>query len=250
LTALDRWSWCDLIASKHGPTDPSTRLVLLVISLHMNAQGERAWPSQNHVAERSALSVRSVREHLKRAESAGWISVKQRRQAGRAWFVSEYRPAVPPALLDLVKDKPNGARDPADIAASRVDGRQSTPRRPAIRALTPGNLRHDARQNLPTNSSGTIHSILHERICDTQVTEEERLAQSERFRAEQETEEARKKAEANELYRAAGPERVRKIAAVADFRNLSNEEVAKMANVPPEIVQQVRSGPALTESAA
>jgi Helix-turn-helix domain len=253
LTALDRWSWCDLIASKYGPTDPSTRLVLLVISLHMNAQGESAWPSQEHVAERAALSVRSVREHLKRAERAGWISVMQRRQVGRAWFVSEYRPAIPAALQHLIKGKSNGARHPAEIAASRADARQSTTRRPAIRALTPGNLRHDARQNLPTNSSGTIHSIVQERLCETQVTEEERQrrdAQSERLRAERETEEARKKAEASELYRAAGPERVRKVAALPDFQSLSDEEVGKMANVPPEIVQQVRSGSVLTESAA
>ncbi len=135
----ERWQWRELIASENGPSDPSTRLVLLVLSLHMNQVGENAFPAQELIAKRAGLSVRSVRTHLNLAADAEWLRIYQKAQKGKAWFVHEYMATIPDRLAGLRTSKP-WVDDPKW-------------ERPANDDPTPGNLRHDARQGLPTNSS-------------------------------------------------------------------------------------------------
>lgn len=166
---LDKWEWLDLLAGEHGPPDPSTRLVLFVLSLHMSQAGERCFPSQKLIATRSALSERSVRVHLDRAQAAGWIGIYRKRRTGQAWFVNTYVAMIPKELAGLAKEKP-WVEDPVyrQPAESSGDARQNLPpvsqhpangaghpadiaQHPAESAGTGGNLRHDARQNLPTN---------------------------------------------------------------------------------------------------
>lgn len=173
---LDKWEWLDLLASEHGPQDPSTRLVLFVLSLHMSPAGERCFPSQKLIATRSALSERSVRVHLGLAEAGGWIGIYRKRRPGQAWFVNEYVATIPKELADLVKEKPwvedPGYQRPAESAG---DTRQDLPpvsqhpangaghpadnvEHPAEFASTGGSLRHDTRQDLPPNSSSNSPS--------------------------------------------------------------------------------------------
>jgi hypothetical protein len=180
VTALEceRWQWRELIASENGPSDPSTRLVLFVLSLHMNQRGENAFPAQKLIAIRAGLSERSVRTHLNLAADAGWLRICKKAQKGQAWFVHEYVATIPDRLAELRTSKP-WEDDPTwerpANPAGRRKGRKSGLRaangaeRPAILAERPanddttgGNLRHDARQGLPTNSS--LKSSLNLRI--------------------------------------------------------------------------------------
>jgi hypothetical protein len=55
---------------------PTTRLVALVLSLHMNERGGSCWPSQVTLSAESGLSVRAIREHLNVLEDGGWLSVE------------------------------------------------------------------------------------------------------------------------------------------------------------------------------
>lgn len=75
-TAIDLHGWRDRVASDDGPPS-TTRLVLLVLSLHMNRTG---WchPKVATVARRSSLSERIVSEHLREAARAGWIEIGRR----------------------------------------------------------------------------------------------------------------------------------------------------------------------------
>jgi len=103
---IDLWKWRNLIASEHGPRDPTTRLVLLTISLHMNERGENAFPSQKLIATRTALSDRCVRAHIEKASQAGWIIVRVKGKTGQGWRINEYLPSVPPSLEVEVPESP------------------------------------------------------------------------------------------------------------------------------------------------
>jgi hypothetical protein len=168
----ERWQWRELFASEHGPSDTGTRLVLFVLALHMNQDGESAYPAQELIARRSGLSVRSVRKHLQLAEQGGWLNIHQKRRRGQAWFVNEYAATIPDGLAELCKSKP-WEDDPTWGRAENSAGRLDHPamsrenkhpangaRRPAIDAehpanasVTPGKICRDARQGLPTNTS-------------------------------------------------------------------------------------------------
>jgi hypothetical protein len=181
----ERWQWRELIASEHGPADPSTRLVLFVLSLHMNENGENAFPAQKLIAQRAGLSERSVRTHINLAADAGWLRIYQKPQKGKAWFVHEYQATIPDRLAELCKARP-WEDDPNWKRPENSAGRKTEPKltqraangagRPAILAPRPanddttgGNLRHDARQGLPTNSSlnSSMNSPIN-RTCNVQ----------------------------------------------------------------------------------
>jgi len=154
----ERWQWRELIASEHGPANPSTRLVLLVLALHMNQDGANAFPSQQLIATRSGLSVRSVRTHLALAAAAQWVRIYQKRRSGQNWFIHEYVATIPDELADRCKSKPwedDPTSQRAENSAGRSDSEQRHPansaRRAAIDDTTSGNLRHNARQPLPPN---------------------------------------------------------------------------------------------------
>jgi Helix-turn-helix domain len=170
----ERWQWRELFASEHGPTDTSTRLVLFVLSLHMNKQGQNAFPAQKLIAARSGLSERSVRTHLAHAQRAGWLRVYQKPRKGKAWFVHEYVACIPDALAEFCTSKPweedpnwqraenSAGRNAESADKSPANGQHPAngAERPAILAqraaivsVTPGKICRDARQGLPTNSS-------------------------------------------------------------------------------------------------
>ena len=94
-TYVNRWQWLETLASECGPPGATTRHILHAISIHMNAQGESAWPSTATLALRTGLSERAVSKHVKVARSGGWVEVTKRRQAGQGWQVNQYRATVP-----------------------------------------------------------------------------------------------------------------------------------------------------------
>jgi hypothetical protein len=80
---LPLFAWRDAVRSDLGPSKSTTRQVLIELSLWMNNDKLLAWPSEETIAERCALSSRCVRTHLKLAEEQGWISRKLFRPAGK-----------------------------------------------------------------------------------------------------------------------------------------------------------------------
>jgi hypothetical protein len=67
------WRWRHMLLSKHGPSEPSHRLVALTISLYMSPNREGCWVGQKTIAERVHLSERQVRRVLDSLEASGWI---------------------------------------------------------------------------------------------------------------------------------------------------------------------------------
>jgi hypothetical protein len=92
---LFRWRW--IVASERGPASPTTRHVLLTLSLHMGVDGDRAFPSERCLAAETGLSERAVGIHLQQAIDAGWIVRAPRRQ-GRGWARYVYQAVIPERL--------------------------------------------------------------------------------------------------------------------------------------------------------
>lgn len=79
---------------------PTTRLVLLALSCHVNDAGESAFPSTKLLATETGLSERAVVEHLAKAKKEGWVVVKKHGFAGQKWARNEYYPTIPDGLGD------------------------------------------------------------------------------------------------------------------------------------------------------
>jgi hypothetical protein len=176
-----KFEWLDLVASEHGPKHGLTRLVLCVLALHMNQQGGSCFPSQTKIAKRAGISVRSVRHHIGLAVDGGWLKVEgQKLRRGHASFVNDYTATIRASLVLLTKTPPwvddptwkqaaapagrsNGnGQAAADAGGSPSESKHPAPdarqaalgaKPPAANDTTPGNLRTDTRQELPTNSS-------------------------------------------------------------------------------------------------
>ena len=63
------WVW------KHGPKDPTERMVLLAIADHCDGEG-RAHPSMAGIAAKACLSERGARNVVRRLEAGGWLKTK------------------------------------------------------------------------------------------------------------------------------------------------------------------------------
>lgn len=71
---------------------PTTRLVALTLSLHMNERGGSAFPKQATLARESGLSVDTVRDHLQKLRETGWLVALTYATPGRP---VEYAAAIP-----------------------------------------------------------------------------------------------------------------------------------------------------------
>jgi hypothetical protein len=151
--------------SGRGPQGRLTRSVLIAVSLHMNRDGTRAWPTQELIAKRAGVGERTVRRHLKTAERDGWVErTLVRRGKGHAWYRTEYAACVPDDVYAGLPGQPatvasthedhrpittavpaNGAQQPA--TQERVPARDDTDNRPQLGRLT-------LPLNSPSNPSG------------------------------------------------------------------------------------------------
>ena len=112
---VNRWQWQETLASKCGPSSATTRHVLHAILIHMNPQGENAFPSTKTIANRTALSERAVTNHVSLARSSGWVEVTPRKRPRGDWDCNQYRATVPNHVADRVPEvkrrtEPNDAR--------------------------------------------------------------------------------------------------------------------------------------------
>lgn len=103
---VDRYTWQQSILSMDGPPGGQVRLVLVAISLHMNSHGIGAWPSQQTIADRASIGLRSVKRHLEVADSLGWIERRRAKLAGQKWRRTEYGAMVPDFVYVKLPERP------------------------------------------------------------------------------------------------------------------------------------------------
>lgn len=91
---------------------PTTRHVLLTLSLHMNERGGSCFPSTRLLARETGLSRRSVETHLGAAVEASWLDRQQREKRSDGRFTGyTYRAVVPRGNL-LPTDQGNVEHEP------------------------------------------------------------------------------------------------------------------------------------------
>ena len=97
------FAWRHALASEDGPPVASDRHVALTLALYLDADGLSAWPSQDTLARRSALTDRTVGRALERLCKEGWLE-RQARKSPKGnrhkRYGYEYRAKLPQALAD------------------------------------------------------------------------------------------------------------------------------------------------------
>lgn len=111
-----RFDWLKAISSEDGPPCPTTRLVLFALSLHMNENGGSCYPSLSRLSKDTALSLRTVKAHAKRAFEEGWL-VRMRKQGYASNYSRyEYQAVIPEyqPCRDGATDAPSQGDDGAN----------------------------------------------------------------------------------------------------------------------------------------
>lgn len=95
------FAWRHAIASDEGPKRAPDRHIALTLSLYMNGDGLSAWPSQETLALRTGLNIRTVRFALARLCDEKWLSREPRKSPrgikSKRWGY-EYRAKLPTKL--------------------------------------------------------------------------------------------------------------------------------------------------------
>ena len=98
------FDWRSAIASDFGPPNPTTRHVLLTLSLHMSAKGDSCFPSIELLVRETGLSRRAVITHLQAASQAGWVGKQERPERnGQGWRRVEYFSLIPNGVEEQLK---------------------------------------------------------------------------------------------------------------------------------------------------
>jgi hypothetical protein len=123
-----RLLWQLAIASKLGPKKAACRHVLLTLALDMSEAGDRAWPSQARLAQRTSLNERVVRRLLALADLTGWVlRAPRNRERGKNWKCTSYVARIPESFprdeLARLKKRLNYPEDrkPAPSDMDRTD---------------------------------------------------------------------------------------------------------------------------------
>jgi len=89
------FSWRGMVASDEGPSEPTTRHVLLTLSLHMNEKGGSCFPSITTLEKETKLARRTILRHIKKATQSGWLSIRKEHQGGNKWRRNNYTATIP-----------------------------------------------------------------------------------------------------------------------------------------------------------
>lgn len=92
-TASEAWTWRHAVVRSGLP--PTTRHVLLTLSVFMDEMGRSCFPSIDDLIETTGLGRTSIIKHLAEAVSAGWIRKSRHGFGGRRWRHGEYEPCWP-----------------------------------------------------------------------------------------------------------------------------------------------------------
>jgi hypothetical protein len=96
------FEWRAAIVSIHGP-GPTTRHVLLTLSLHMDVNGDSCFPATRRLKDETGLSERTICTHLEKAEKDGWIKKMIQGLSGQGWKRHCYTPIIPAKVLKEVQ---------------------------------------------------------------------------------------------------------------------------------------------------
>lgn len=99
----DLFAWRGSVASELGPTSPTTRHVLLTLSIYMNRNTLSCFPSIETISKATGLSKRSVCTHLTIAEDQGWINKIRLGKVGRGWKLNSYKALFPGEVVQEVQ---------------------------------------------------------------------------------------------------------------------------------------------------
>lgn len=124
------WSWRHAV-TRSGMA-PTTRHVLLTLSVFMDGAGQSCFPSIEDLVEATGLSKRSILTHITAACDAGWLRRKLHGFRGQKWKRLEYEPgwpgrdveggepAAPPSEEEAVNVVHEGGEPPASEAVNVV----------------------------------------------------------------------------------------------------------------------------------
>jgi len=143
---LYRWRW--KIASEQGPASATTRHVLMTLSIHMEADGGNAFPSEDLLALETALTTRAVSTHLRLAVDQGWLRRYRERRRGKAWAQYFYQAAIPAHV-----DAPE-RRSPPQAGGTELDA--EGPERND--AMVPNDVPLNATKNATNNTTVGVES--------------------------------------------------------------------------------------------
>lgn len=138
------WVW------RHGPSDPTERLVLLALADHANDEGQ-CHPSMAGIAAKSCVTERGARGILRRLEAAGWVATKVGGGRGgkssyTVLMAENPEPKFPLSVSETRNEKP-GTRNPE--YETRNDGSAFTGQNPERGDTKPGT-------SVPPNHHRTI----------------------------------------------------------------------------------------------
>lgn len=82
----------------HAPFEQTHLLVLLSLADQANDDG-RCWPSAAHIAKRARCSDRYVRQVISELQSAGWLSIEERRGRSSMYTITPEPQSTPEPQL-------------------------------------------------------------------------------------------------------------------------------------------------------
>lgn len=94
------WSWRHAIT--RSDLRPTTRHVLLNLSMYMDEAGGSCFPSIDQQAKATGLTTKAVKKHLDLAGEAGWLSKRPHGFKGQRWRRLEYEARWPEREADPV----------------------------------------------------------------------------------------------------------------------------------------------------
>lgn len=98
------FDWRTAVADSDLPA--TTKLVALVLSLHMNRAGESCFPGLPLLQRQTSLSRSALQEHLRALALSNWL--ERRLRPGRG-STTEYMATFPPALVTEIIEKARSA---------------------------------------------------------------------------------------------------------------------------------------------
>ena len=137
-----KYAWLDVVCSPNGPSDPIDRLILMCIAKTMRADGSRAHPSHQQLADMAGFATRrTILRRLSRLSSE-WVEVINRQRGKTPLYV----PLVPEAVTGGVTPRSHRGCDTQESHVSVLhisprDGGRSLPvgaaPSPSLRPLSP-----------------------------------------------------------------------------------------------------------------
>jgi hypothetical protein len=156
---IDLFEWRKLIASERGP-DSLTRLVLFVLSFHMDRNGNNCFPSIDLLSRETNLVPSTVKNRLARAQAAGWLSKSKRKRSTKGWNQNIYSPLIP-SFASPCDGPPSRDASPCDGPPSRdaspCDGPPSRDASPCDDVAGPSHI------SLQGRTAATSSSLSHQK---------------------------------------------------------------------------------------